>query len=68
MSKTLKRSLAVGHYKNDEHRSSWKSAMIQAELVAATAPKSNKQDQDRRAPILTGYVALDGSLTTPAQE
>lgn len=47
----------MGH----KERAGWKAMMIQAELAAAQAPKSNKQE--RRTGLLTGYVATDGSTT-----
>jgi hypothetical protein len=45
-------------------RSGWKKMMIQAELNAAIVPKSTKND--RKPKLLTGYVAVDGSITGPS--
>jgi len=61
MSKSLKASLALSKFKDAHHRGEWKRAMIQSELAAAVVPKSMKED--RRPKLLTGYVAVDGSLT-----
>jgi len=44
-----------------KERAGWKKMMIQAELAAAQAPKSVKQE--RKTGLLTGYVAVDGSTT-----
>jgi len=64
LSKSSKRMLC--NIVDKDKRDSWKHAMIQAELAAAIVPKSTKQE--RRPQLLTGYVAVDGSTTTPAQE
>jgi hypothetical protein len=48
MSKELKTSLALGNFKNDHDRSSWKRAMIQAELSASIQPKREKTRRDTK--------------------
>ena len=51
LSKTTKRSLALGHFKSEEQRNSWKRAMIDAELSAEhakkTAGKRSKEDRNK---------------------
>ncbi len=46
MSKQTKRSIALGHYRSEEARSSWKRAMIQAELSAAIQPRISKNRKE----------------------
>lgn len=45
MSKSLKRSLALGKFKSPEQRHAWKHAMIGAELAAKFVPKTGKNSQ-----------------------
>jgi len=45
MSKPLKTSLALGHFKSAEQKGQWKRAMIDAEIEAAKKPKSTKGDR-----------------------
>ncbi len=49
MTKTTKASLALGRFKSQEQRNSWKRAMIQAELAAAIQPKREKSRRDNSA-------------------
>ncbi len=44
MSQETKRALALGKWKNKEHRNTFKKVMINAELIAAYVPKSDKKD------------------------
>ena len=43
MSKSTKRMLALGSFRNAEDRNLWKHAMIGAELAAAVVPKREKR-------------------------
>ena len=43
MSKQTKRTLALGKFRSEEDRNTWKRAMIQAELYSALAPKKEKK-------------------------
>ena len=42
MSKSTKRMLALGSFRNADDRNAWKHAMIGAELAAAVVPKREK--------------------------
>jgi hypothetical protein len=44
MSKSLKTSLALGRFKNEEQRHAWKRAMIGAELAEAVKFKPEKRN------------------------
>ena len=46
MSKSLKASLALSHFKTEEQRAQWKRAMIGAELAASVQPRT-KQDRKK---------------------
>lgn len=46
MSKPLKTMLALGSFKNQHDRGSWKRVMIDAEIEANKKPKTSKADKD----------------------
>lgn len=47
INKQVKRTLALGRFKNDEERHAYKRSMIHAQLFeAATRPKSKKKQSD----------------------
>jgi hypothetical protein len=47
MTKTTKRSLALGKFKNEQQRHDWKRAMIGAELAAESARRSNGKSRGK---------------------
>jgi hypothetical protein len=48
MSKQLKTSLALGHFKDAHAHGQWKRAMIDAELCAQFAPKAVKSKDNKQ--------------------
>jgi hypothetical protein len=46
MSKTLKRSLALGRFSSEQQRGDWKRAMISAELTPAYQPRGKTRKED----------------------
>ncbi len=49
MTKTTKRSLALGRFKTEHQRHEWKRAMIGAELAAESARRSNGKSRGKTA-------------------
>jgi hypothetical protein len=47
MSKQLKTSLALGHFKDAHQAGAWKRAMIDAEITAQYAPKASKSRDNK---------------------
>ena len=45
LSKTSKRILALGKWKNAEQRNGWKRMMIEAEYFASLAPRPTKKER-----------------------
>jgi hypothetical protein len=49
LSKTTKRSLALGKFTSEDQRHSWRRAMIDAELSAESARRSNSKSKSKTA-------------------
>ena len=62
LSKTTKRMLALGRWKNVEQMHGWKRAMIDAEYTASIVPKTSKRERTG------GNYNTTSNSATPAGE